>query len=204
MTPQISVLTKYIIGAYMRYYKVFTEYIANRYAYRLWTSSRNHLSLSQVRARRPGPTYAEAIEIVEMEPWKFIAQGDDLATWGRQRFRRLATGADWESEFAHTITLRGGPLVALSGLREFRPRPARLHPMTDGQRCAPRRRVPSGRSRRYSSYTSWSAKRVSASIFTNILLSIVRIGYGHRGLAPRTLTDVTRPTRPVRGVHGAW
>jgi ketosteroid isomerase-like protein len=31
-----------------------------------------------------------------------------LATWGRQRFRRLATGAEWESEFAHIITLRGG------------------------------------------------------------------------------------------------
>ncbi|GAB7142374.1 nuclear transport factor 2 family protein [Mycobacterium riyadhense] len=50
----------------------------------------------------------EAIEIVEMEPWKFIAQGDDLATWGRQRFRRRATGREWESEFAHIITLREG------------------------------------------------------------------------------------------------
>jgi ketosteroid isomerase-like protein len=50
----------------------------------------------------------EAIEIVEMEPWKFIAQGDDLAAWGRQRFRRLATGHEWESEFAHIITLRDG------------------------------------------------------------------------------------------------
>ena len=50
----------------------------------------------------------QAIEIVEMEPWKFIAQGDDLATWGKQRFRRLATGREWESEFAHIITLRDG------------------------------------------------------------------------------------------------
>jgi len=48
------------------------------------------------------------IEIVDMEAWMFIAQGDDLATWGRQRFRRLATGYEWESEFAHIITLRGG------------------------------------------------------------------------------------------------
>lgn len=48
------------------------------------------------------------IEIVAMEPWKFIAQGDDLAVWGRQRFRRLATGHEWESEFAHIITLREG------------------------------------------------------------------------------------------------
>jgi ketosteroid isomerase-like protein len=48
------------------------------------------------------------IEIAAMEPWKFIAQGDDLAVWGRQRFRRLATGHEWESEFAHIITLREG------------------------------------------------------------------------------------------------
>ncbi len=48
------------------------------------------------------------IEIVDMEAWKFIADGDDLATWGRQRFRRLATGYEWESEFAHVITLRDG------------------------------------------------------------------------------------------------
>lgn len=50
----------------------------------------------------------QAIEIVEMDPWKFIAQGDDLATWGRQRFRRRTTGREWESEFAHIITLRAG------------------------------------------------------------------------------------------------
>lgn len=50
----------------------------------------------------------QSIAITEMEPWKFIAQGDELATWGRQRFRRLETGYEWESEFAHIITLRDG------------------------------------------------------------------------------------------------
>lgn len=50
----------------------------------------------------------QAIEILEMTPWKFIAQDDDLATWGRQRFRRRTTGHEWESEFAHIITLRAG------------------------------------------------------------------------------------------------
>ncbi|WP_176562185.1 nuclear transport factor 2 family protein [Mycolicibacterium palauense] len=49
-----------------------------------------------------------AIEITEMEVWKFIAHGDDLAAWGRQRFRRRDTGHEWESEFAHIITLREG------------------------------------------------------------------------------------------------
>lgn len=50
----------------------------------------------------------QTIAITEMEAWKFIAQGDELATWGRQRFRRLETGYEWESEFAHIITLRDG------------------------------------------------------------------------------------------------
>jgi len=50
----------------------------------------------------------ESIAITEMEAWKFIAHGDDLASWGRQRFRRLDTGFEWESEFAHIITLREG------------------------------------------------------------------------------------------------
>ena len=50
----------------------------------------------------------QTIAITEMEAWKFIEQGDDLATWGRQRFRRLDTGHEWESEFAHIITLRDG------------------------------------------------------------------------------------------------
>ena len=53
-------------------------------------------------------TVGQTIAIIEMESWKFIAQGDDLATWGRQRFRRLETGYEWESEFAHIITLREG------------------------------------------------------------------------------------------------
>jgi len=53
-------------------------------------------------------TFGQTIAITEMEAWKFIASGDDLATWGRQRFRLLATGYEWESEFAHIITLRDG------------------------------------------------------------------------------------------------
>lgn len=53
-------------------------------------------------------TVGQNIEIVGMQAWKFIADGDDLATWGWQRFRRPATGHQWESEFAHIITLRNG------------------------------------------------------------------------------------------------
>lgn len=53
-------------------------------------------------------TVGQTIAITEMVAWKFIAQGDDLAAWGHQRFRLLATGYEWESEFAHIITLRAG------------------------------------------------------------------------------------------------
>lgn len=48
------------------------------------------------------------IEIVEMEVHRFIVQGDELAAFGRQRFRRLANGHVWESDFAHIVTLRDG------------------------------------------------------------------------------------------------
>lgn len=72
-------------------------------------------------------TVGQTIEIVEMEPWKFIAQGDDLATWGRQRFRRLATGYEWESEFAHIITCRDGRWLRF---RDFMNSAATLHAFT--------------------------------------------------------------------------
>ncbi|WP_431236575.1 nuclear transport factor 2 family protein [Mycolicibacterium aichiense] len=53
-------------------------------------------------------TVGAHIEIVAMEPWLFIGDGDNLAVWGHQKFRRTATGHTWESEFAHIITLRDG------------------------------------------------------------------------------------------------
>lgn len=72
-------------------------------------------------------TVGQTIEIVEMEPWKFIAEGDDLATWGWQRFRRLANGYEWESEFAHIITLRDGRWLRF---RDFMNSAATLHAFT--------------------------------------------------------------------------
>ncbi|MCV7346238.1 nuclear transport factor 2 family protein [Mycolicibacterium rhodesiae] len=53
-------------------------------------------------------TVGAHIEIVAMEPWLFIGDGDNLAVWGHQKFLRTATGHTWESEFAHIITLRDG------------------------------------------------------------------------------------------------
>ncbi|ULE35231.1 nuclear transport factor 2 family protein [Mycobacterium sp. IDR2000157661] len=59
-------------------------------------------------AKRFFTAVGSTIQIVDMQVWKFIAEGDELAAWGRQRFRRLQTGHEWESEFAHIITMRDG------------------------------------------------------------------------------------------------
>lgn len=49
-----------------------------------------------------------AIRIVEMEPYTFIPDGDNLAVWGHQKFVRLDNDAPFESDFAHIISLRDG------------------------------------------------------------------------------------------------
>jgi ketosteroid isomerase-like protein len=48
------------------------------------------------------------VEVVSMEPYYFISEGDELAVWGHLEFRRTATGEEFSSDFAHIITLRDG------------------------------------------------------------------------------------------------
>ena len=50
----------------------------------------------------------QSVEIVGMEPWTFISEGDELGVWGHQTFRVLETGATFESDFGHIITMRDG------------------------------------------------------------------------------------------------
>ncbi len=50
----------------------------------------------------------ESVEIVSMEPQRFIADGDHLASFGHQVFRARATGREFASNFAHVIELRDG------------------------------------------------------------------------------------------------
>jgi ketosteroid isomerase-like protein len=50
----------------------------------------------------------ESVEVVAMEPYSFISEGDELAVWGRLVFRRIETGEGFASDFAHIITLRDG------------------------------------------------------------------------------------------------
>lgn len=47
-------------------------------------------------------------EVVAMDPQEFISEGENLAVIGHLHFRRVDTGQEFESEFAHIITLRDG------------------------------------------------------------------------------------------------
>jgi len=49
-----------------------------------------------------------SVQILSMEPWTFISEGDELGVWGHQVFKRLETGTEFESDFAHIITMRDG------------------------------------------------------------------------------------------------
>jgi ketosteroid isomerase-like protein len=48
------------------------------------------------------------VAVNKIEAYKFIAQGDDLAVWGHLWFEVIATGKQFDSDFAHIITLRDG------------------------------------------------------------------------------------------------
>jgi ketosteroid isomerase-like protein len=50
----------------------------------------------------------QSVQILSMEPWTFISEGDNLGVWGHQVFKRLETGVEFESDFAHIITMRDG------------------------------------------------------------------------------------------------
>ncbi len=73
-------------------------------------------------------TVADHIQILAMEPWLFIPDGDNLAVWGHQTFRRIATGHTWESEFAHIITPAQRQVAALPGLHELGADSRCVHP----------------------------------------------------------------------------
>ncbi len=38
----------------------------------------------------------------------FVSEGDELATWGHQVFKRIETGEEFAADFAHIITMRDG------------------------------------------------------------------------------------------------
>jgi ketosteroid isomerase-like protein len=48
------------------------------------------------------------VSVSKIEPYTFIGDGDELAVWGHLWFEVLATGKQFDSDFAHIITLREG------------------------------------------------------------------------------------------------
>jgi ketosteroid isomerase-like protein len=50
----------------------------------------------------------ESVIVNKIEAYKFIADGDDLAVWGHLWFECRSTGVQFDSDFAHIITLRDG------------------------------------------------------------------------------------------------
>jgi len=47
-------------------------------------------------------------EILEFEPQEFYGAGDRVVALGFHRFRVKETGKEWESEFAHSFTVKDG------------------------------------------------------------------------------------------------
>lgn len=50
----------------------------------------------------------ESVIVNKIEAYTFIAQGDDLAVWGHLWFENRQNGRQFDSDFAHIITLRDG------------------------------------------------------------------------------------------------
>lgn len=50
----------------------------------------------------------ENLIIPKIEAYTFIADGDDLAVWGHLWFQSRKSGREFDSDFAHIITLRDG------------------------------------------------------------------------------------------------
>jgi uncharacterized protein len=49
-----------------------------------------------------------AVAVEKMEPKLFIAEGDNLGVWGHLWFKTKKSGRQFDSDFAHIITLRDG------------------------------------------------------------------------------------------------
>ena len=55
---------------------------------------------------------ADNQEALQFEPREFIEQGDKVVALGHYKWRILSTGREYESDFVHIFTVRGGQIVA--------------------------------------------------------------------------------------------
>ncbi|HYE64783.1 MAG TPA: nuclear transport factor 2 family protein [Pyrinomonadaceae bacterium] len=61
-------------------------------------------------------TLADAQEVRQFEPQEFIAQGDKVVALGHYAWRVKASGREYEADWAHAFTVRGGKIV---GFHEY-------------------------------------------------------------------------------------
>lgn len=61
-------------------------------------------------------TLGESMEALVFEPQHFITQGDKVAVQGHYRWKVLDTGKEFESDWCHVFTVRGG---RISGFKEY-------------------------------------------------------------------------------------
>ena len=57
-------------------------------------------------------TVARDQEVLEFEPLESVAQGDKVVSLGHYKWRVKETGREFESDFVHVFTIRGGKIVA--------------------------------------------------------------------------------------------
>ena len=57
-------------------------------------------------------TVARDQEVLEFEPTESVAQGDKVVSLGHYKWRVKETGREFESDFVHVFTIRGGKIVA--------------------------------------------------------------------------------------------
>ena len=65
----------------------------------------------------------------QFEPREFVAQGDRVVTLGHYLWRVMATGGEWESDFAHLFTVRDGRITRF---QEFTDTNALSHAFGEG------------------------------------------------------------------------
>lgn len=55
---------------------------------------------------------ADAQDVLQFEPQEFIAQGDKVVVLGHYSWRAKATGKEYNSDFAHVVTIKGGKITS--------------------------------------------------------------------------------------------
>src|SRR4051794_14262897 len=56
-------------------------------------------------------TLADAQEVRQFEPREFVAQGDNVVALGHYAWLVKETGREFQSDFAHVFTVRGGEIA---------------------------------------------------------------------------------------------